>query len=228
MVWVTVMNFGGTMDYVEKLESITVVRFTLGLYEKPYESVKLRVAAFLTRTYSPDQTLWNVVVDGPQYWVTYAGIGPKIIETLANAINAEVGAKVVDVAIPVKKARDQGYYWTTERLQKANAMLDSGMSRSAVAKAHNKSSDGLKAAMRRYKMEKPRAKGQWYPIETAPKDGTVIIVYGQFPYKVNVQTVFYQTAAWESDEFRAGWTNASSSWLSDVTHWMPLPPPPKQ
>jgi len=67
----------------------------------------------------------------------------------------------------------------------------------------------------------------WQPIETAPKDGTVIIVYGKFPYKVNVQTVFYQTAAWESDEFKAGWTNASSSWLADVTHWMPLPEPPK-
>ena len=209
------------MDYVEKLESITVVRFTLGLYEKPYENLKLRAAAFLNRAYSPDQTLWNVVVDGPQYWVTHAGIGPKVIETLADAINAEIGAKVVDVVVPAKRVREQGYYWTNERLQKANAMMDGGMSRNAVAKAHGKSSDGLKAALRRYKMEKPRAKGQWYPIETAPKDGTRFLALMAIG---DVEIVKY-------DEEGGWWLNAYAppmileSWM---THWMPLPPPPKQ
>ena len=54
----------------------------------------------------------------------------------------------------------------------------------------------------------------WQPIETAPKDGTVIIVYAPD---------FFQTAAWVGN----GWTNAANSWLGDVTHWMPLPEPPK-
>jgi hypothetical protein len=54
----------------------------------------------------------------------------------------------------------------------------------------------------------------WQPIETAPKDGTVIIVYAPG---------FFQTAAWTG----GGWTNASDSWLEDVTHWMPLPEPPQ-
>jgi hypothetical protein len=55
---------------------------------------------------------------------------------------------------------------------------------------------------------------EWQPIETAPKDGTVIIVYAPD---------FFQTAAWAGN----GWTNAANSWLGDVTHWMPLPEPPK-
>jgi len=63
---------------------------------------------------------------------------------------------------------------------------------------------------------------EWQPIETAPKDGTVIIVYGRFSPKENVQTVFYQTAAWIDNK----WLNAANSWLGDVTHWMPLPKAP--
>ncbi|CAB5219870.1 hypothetical protein UFOVP231_2 [uncultured Caudovirales phage] len=212
------------MDYVEKLESITVVRFTLGLYEKPYENLKLRAAAFLNRAYSPDQTLWNVVVDGPQYWVTHAGIGPKVIETLADAINAEIGAKVVDVVVPAKRVREQGYYWTNERLQKANAMMDGGMSRNAVAKAHGKSSDGLKAALRRYKMEKPRAKGQWHPIETAPKDRYILVTGGN---GLRIDQVMW--GGWELDDTH-NWCdlNGNRHPNAAVTHWMLLPPPPKQ
>ena len=54
----------------------------------------------------------------------------------------------------------------------------------------------------------------WQPIETAPKTGVVIIVYAPG---------FFQTAAWTNGK----WTNAANSWLEDVTHWMPLPKPPK-
>lgn len=54
----------------------------------------------------------------------------------------------------------------------------------------------------------------WQPIETAPRDGTVIIVYAPG---------LFQTAAW----IDGYWTNACESWLDDVTHWMPLPEPPK-
>lgn len=56
---------------------------------------------------------------------------------------------------------------------------------------------------------------EWQPIETAPKDGTVIIVYAPD---------FFQTAAWTDEK----WTNAANSWLEDVTHWMPLPKPPQE
>jgi len=65
---------------------------------------------------------------------------------------------------------------------------------------------------------------EWQPIDTAPKDGTVIIVYGDKNDRPNVQTHFYQTAAWVGN----GWTNAANSWLKDVTHWIALPAPPKK
>ena len=57
----------------------------------------------------------------------------------------------------------------------------------------------------------------WQLIGTAPKDGTTILVY---------EPGFFQTAAWEANEFKAGWTNASGSWLGDVTYWMPIPEAP--
>jgi len=58
----------------------------------------------------------------------------------------------------------------------------------------------------------------WQPIETAPRDGTAVLVYDDG---------FFQTAAWYVGLRRAGWTNAADSWLGDVTHWMPIPDGPK-
>lgn len=63
----------------------------------------------------------------------------------------------------------------------------------------------------------------WQPIETAPRDGTVIIVPGGIAYwreRLN---------HWEGP---AGWyTITGFDWpgrpiLWDVTHWMPTPEPP--
>ena len=59
----------------------------------------------------------------------------------------------------------------------------------------------------------------WQPIEVAPRDGTIILVY---------EPGFFHTAAWEANEFKAGWTNASGGWLADVTHWMLRPEPPHE
>lgn len=211
------------MDYVEKLEKMTVGDFIVTLesssrHEFGPHSINRRVCGFLKSTYGYDASMWDVVVDGPQEWSLAGGCGPKIIEALAKAINTELGATVVDVAIPAKAVRGEGYFWTQERLAEAAAMLDKGMTRSDVGKHFGRHPDGLKAALKRYGMYKPRFTGKWYSIETAPKDGTVIIVY---------EPGFYQTAAWEANEFKAGWSNASGSWVGDVTHWMPLPPPPK-
>lgn len=74
---------------------------------------------------------------------------------------------------------------------------------------------------------KPRPSGRgavttgWQPIETAPKDGTQIII------------------AVAGDEYEPGWAwwsalrrawfipNTSIAYQMEPTHWMPLPPPPE-
>jgi hypothetical protein len=62
---------------------------------------------------------------------------------------------------------------------------------------------------------------KWQPIETAPKDGEIILVYGafyDFPALRDIYLVY-----WEED---------TQSWEIEgekiiATHWMPLPLPPK-
>jgi len=214
------------MDFEAKLRSITVGDFMVTLEDSPRHdfgpySINRRVCGLLRHYQNGswvEPTMWDVVVDGPAKWRLAAGCGPKIIDALARAINIELGAPIVSTAVPTKGKRDEGYFWTTERLAEAAQMLAKGGSYREVALHYGKSVDGMKAALKRYGMYQPRFSGSWHPIETAPKDGTVIIVY---------EPGFYQTAAWEANEFKAGWSNASGSWLGDVTHWMPLPPPPK-
>ena len=68
---------------------------------------------------------------------------------------------------------------------------------------------------------------RWQPIETAPKDGTRILVpYPIFdpgnltasPDRYEIIVVHWREVGWVSD----------GAWMlhEDPTHWMPLPPPP--
>ena len=68
----------------------------------------------------------------------------------------------------------------------------------------------------------------WQPIETAPKDGTAIIVYGQWAAEIG---------DWADDppsvgvaySNGTGWFSIHADYYSvtcDATHWMPLPNPP--
>lgn len=71
----------------------------------------------------------------------------------------------------------------------------------------------------------------WQPIETAPKDGTPILVYGQPERHPNLQSWFERptriVAAWEPlDE---AFCIVGGDWMGPFvapTHWMPLPVPP--
>lgn len=60
----------------------------------------------------------------------------------------------------------------------------------------------------------------WQPIETAPKDGTEILVFRQYEYG---QTILphYEVVRWEGEWLYAG------EYSIAATHWTPLPPPPK-
>lgn len=61
----------------------------------------------------------------------------------------------------------------------------------------------------------------WQPIETAPKDGTHILMFR--PRAKQPIAVGLFVPGWHHPMAipgRYGW--------DDVTHWMPLPPPPKE
>jgi hypothetical protein len=64
----------------------------------------------------------------------------------------------------------------------------------------------------------------WQPIETAPKDGTTVIVYDP----AYAQPVV--PGAWDSEEEAEGgqtWRASDAEWdRLNPTHWMPLPAPP--
>jgi hypothetical protein len=65
-------------------------------------------------------------------------------------------------------------------------------------------------------------KNPWQPIETAPMDGTLILLFQSDSYNQSPEPI---TASWDNS---FGWMdNARGSWWGfDATHWMPLPKPP--
>lgn len=72
----------------------------------------------------------------------------------------------------------------------------------------------------------------WQPIETAPKDETLILLFGKERYgecydldEVVIQIGYWST--WHSGQWRLELfgPNEDTLWFIP-THWMPLPPPP--
>ena len=65
----------------------------------------------------------------------------------------------------------------------------------------------------------------WQPIETAPTDGTHVLLFipryamGRLPY-VMVQ-------GWNLAADRRGWRAHYAGGIVEPTHWMPLPEPPQ-
>ena len=65
----------------------------------------------------------------------------------------------------------------------------------------------------------------WRPIETAPKDGTHILVWGPDSGGIYGFTVPYQPMVvlwWKDDGRWVARENDDMEW-GDLTHWMPLP-----
>jgi hypothetical protein len=68
----------------------------------------------------------------------------------------------------------------------------------------------------------------WEPIETAPKDGSVILLC--WPFGDHVDGPHIETGSWmKLSGYAAHWCRAGK-WTPglDPTHWMPLPAPPKE
>lgn len=73
---------------------------------------------------------------------------------------------------------------------------------------------------------------EWMPIETAPKDGTEVLVYFR---QHGAKSVSWsdrdgcsdsEWATWCVDDHKHGPFPVRGYMKKDSTHWMPLPPPP--
>ena len=66
-----------------------------------------------------------------------------------------------------------------------------------------------------------RERSEWQPIETAPKDGTRLLGFGNWSHPENEAPVsFAAVMAWSAGR----WTVSAMAFRA--THWMPLPAPP--
>jgi hypothetical protein len=71
---------------------------------------------------------------------------------------------------------------------------------------------------------------EWQPIETAPKDGTEFLAYDKRTKKMDVCHWIGRPMNWPSQvqmdgEYGPYEDQFGHSWR-DISHWMPLPPPP--
>jgi hypothetical protein len=67
----------------------------------------------------------------------------------------------------------------------------------------------------------------WLPIETAPKDGTAVLLWLPDGFWLNDENVV--TGFWSEDDWYFSDTDSHpiGAFGKAVTHWMPLPEPPQ-
>lgn len=67
----------------------------------------------------------------------------------------------------------------------------------------------------------------WQPIESAPKDGKWIILFSTVE---GVTCGYWGPTYFEYDPDWIHYSHRSESWIvpGKITHWMPLPEPPKE
>lgn len=61
---------------------------------------------------------------------------------------------------------------------------------------------------------------EWMPIETAPKDGTLVLIVTAHASPISGYFAAYWSTEWEM------WRFHNEGFVRDPTHWVPLPPPP--
>ena len=71
---------------------------------------------------------------------------------------------------------------------------------------------------------------EWQPIETAPKDGTEVLLWGSAessPHaRPHLGSEDVERAAWADDCWIVTSAQVSDLYVPEPTHWMPLPDPP--
>jgi hypothetical protein len=69
---------------------------------------------------------------------------------------------------------------------------------------------------------------EWQPIETAPKDGTAILVCSAWTMPDGLYRVgWIADGFFDGGHWLFGWLDLDPEEYSPPTHWMPLPAPPE-
>lgn len=68
----------------------------------------------------------------------------------------------------------------------------------------------------------------WQPIDTAPRDGEDTLLLYKPDERRSGETIF--AGYWNDEQgFGTGWVPIAGAYRIDrVTHWLPLPPPPRE
>jgi hypothetical protein len=72
----------------------------------------------------------------------------------------------------------------------------------------------------------PETVERWQPIETAPKDGTRIVLAKYVGHPDHISSLWWMTLGFWSSRWQNWNDGIEPSGLADPTHWMPLPPAP--
>ncbi len=64
----------------------------------------------------------------------------------------------------------------------------------------------------------------WQPIETAPKDGTDILLAAHWRGERWLQGI----GRWRDERYQENTPGWGWTWYASPSHWMPLPNPPKE
>lgn len=68
---------------------------------------------------------------------------------------------------------------------------------------------------------------EWQPIETAPKDGSSVLLWSEaWDMSWGVVIGSYDAGAWVTSEGQTADDDEDEFGSIAPTHWMPLPPPP--
>ena len=125
----------------------------------------------------------------------------------------------------------------------SDASVHEAEGRDADAQTNYHAADAIDRLLQ--EVEALKADREWQPIETAPKDGTAILIYqpngkrehhmprealrdGEFSYTImDKRLQWYDDGRFAIGYWRpwGGWGNRNSAFV-ECTHWQPLPEPP--
>lgn len=125
--------------------------------------------------------------------------------TVAEVLAYEAGYDARSEEVTAEIAR------LTAELEKTEAALT--IAKTTAANLH----DVIRRKDR--ELEEAREREEWRPIDTAPRDGTQVLLTG-----VGLDR-WISTGRWVNGHW---YDDDGPGWLANVTHWMPLPAPPRE